>query len=265
MYTKDTIKDRSQDKSYSKGQDKGLNLFKFTPENMDKVQMHMAKYPAGRQASAILPLLHLAQQQNGGWLSVAALEEIAHILNMSYIRVYEVVTFYKMFFFAPTGKYNFQLCGTTPCMLRGAAQLKEACQKKLKINTGEVSGDGLFSLVEVECVGACIQAPVIQINNDLFENLTTAQMETIIDDLTQGESLKSIFDRYAALPPLPSSAVVREKTPSTEEALPKKRTRVVKKEEKTEEKIVAPEKATSKTPSKAAPKKKAPQDSPKES
>lgn len=203
MYTKDI--------NQHKEQDKGREVFQFTPDNMLKVQMHIAKYPKEREASAILPLLHLAQHQNGGWLSISALEEIARLLNMPYMRVYEVVTFYKMFFFAPTGKYNLQLCGTTPCMLRGAAQLKEACQRKLKINTGEVSPDGFFSLVEVECVGACVHAPVVQINNELFENLTIPQMESIIDGLAQGESLEAIYEQYACLPSLPSSLLGNNK------------------------------------------------------
>lgn len=170
--------------------------FKFSPENMTKVQYHIAKYPVGRQASAVLPLLHLAQRQNGGWLSVSALEEVANILDMAYIRVYEVVTFYKMFFLAPTGKFNLQFCGTTPCWLRGAAQLKEACQRRLKIDTGDVTSDGVFSIVEVECVGACTHAPVIQINDELFENLSENQLMSILDDLEKGETVDSLFNRY---------------------------------------------------------------------
>lgn len=190
--------------------------FKFSPENMEKVSYHIAKYPAGRQASAVLPLLHLAQKQNGGWLSVAALEEVATILGMAYIRVYEVVTFYKMFFLAPTGKYNIQFCGTTPCWLRGAAKLKESCQKRLKIDTGDVTPDGMFSLVEVECVGACTQAPVIQINEELFENISEDQLMKMLDDMEKGETVDTLFHRYA-LKPSPINA--------SEESTPKVSTR----------------------------------------
>jgi len=187
--------------------------FKFSPENMEKVRYHIAKYPAGRQASAVLPLLHLAQKQNGGWLSIPALEEVATILDMAYIRVYEVVTFYKMFFLAPTGKYNIQFCGTTPCWLRGAAKLKEACQKRLQIDTGDVTPDGIFSVVEVECVGACTQAPVIQINEELFENLNEDQMMLMLDDMEKGETVDTLFQRYTSKPTIIN--IPKDSTPKT--------------------------------------------------
>lgn len=160
--------------------------FTFTKENMEKVKFHIAKYPEGRQASAVLPLLDLAQRQSGGWLPKAAIEAVAELLNMPVIRVFEVASFYTMFNLNPVGKYHLQLCGTTPCWLRGAAELKERCHH-LGIHEGNVTADGNFSLVEVECLGACVNAPVVQINDDFYEDLTPDQLENILDKLAQGQ------------------------------------------------------------------------------
>lgn len=157
--------------------------FVFTKENMERVNYHIAKYPEGRQASAVLPLLDIAQRQSGGWLPKAAIEAVADLLAMPVIRVFEVASFYTMFNLKPVGQYHLQLCGTTPCWLRGAAELKERCQKVLGIHEGEVTSDGKFSLVEVECLGACVNAPVVQINDDFFEDLAPDQFEKVLEDL----------------------------------------------------------------------------------
>jgi NADH-quinone oxidoreductase E subunit len=164
--------------------------FAFTKENLAKAKEHIAKYPEGRQASAVLPLLDLAQRQNDNWLPLAAIEHVAEILSMPVIRVMEVATFYTMFNLAPVGKFHIQLCGTTPCWLRGAADIKDLCKKKLDIDLGETSKDGMFSLCEVECLGACANAPMIQINDDFYEDLDIKSMEKILDDLASGKQSK---------------------------------------------------------------------------
>lgn len=164
--------------------------FKFSPENIEKIKKIIAKYPPGRQASAVIPALDIAQRQNGGWVSIAAMETIADFLSMPYIRVYEVATFYSMFNLAPVGENLIQLCRTTPCWLRSSEEIKETCKKKLGIDVGETTKDGKFSLVEVECLGACVNAPVVQINDDVYEDLSADSMSRIIDDLSAGTKPK---------------------------------------------------------------------------
>ena len=163
--------------------------FAFTPENRAEADRFIAKYPAGRQASAVLPLLYIAQRQEG-WVSRAAMDHVAEILDMAPIRVYEVATFYTMFHLAPVGKYHLQVCRTTPCWLRGSDALREVCEKKLGIGLKEVTPDGKFSLVEVECLGACVNAPMIQINDDFYEDLDAKSMEALLDKLARGETPK---------------------------------------------------------------------------
>lgn len=158
--------------------------FKFTDENLKKAKEIIAKYPDGKQQSAVLPLLDIAQRQAGGWLPKIVIEYVANFLNMPFIRVYEVASFYTMFYLKPVGKYNIQICGTTPCMLRGAEDLVNLCKNKLGIKKGETSTDGKFTLQEVECLGACINAPIVQINDDYYEDLTTESFEKIIKDLS---------------------------------------------------------------------------------
>lgn len=165
--------------------------FIFTTKNLESAKKHIAKYPEGRQASAVLPLLDLAQRQNNNWLPIAAMEHVAEILAMPVMRVMEVATFYTMFNLAPVGKYHIQLCGTTPCWLRGAADIKDLCMKKLDIDLGETTKDGMFSLCEVECLGACANAPMIQINEDFYEDLDIKSMEKILDDLRKGKEVKT--------------------------------------------------------------------------
>ncbi len=161
--------------------------FKFTPDYLERAKAHIAKYPDGRQASAVMPLLDLAQRQNGGWISREAMAYIAEMLEMAEIRVYEVATFYTMYNLEPVGKYLVQLCRTTPCWLRGANDLLSVCKEELGVGTGETTEDGLFTLIEVECLGACVNAPMVQINDDYFEDLTAAQMREILSMLRRGE------------------------------------------------------------------------------
>jgi len=162
--------------------------FEFTAENLERAQGHIAKYPAGRQASAVLPLLDLAQRQHGGWLPRAAMDRVAEMLEMAPIRVYEVATFYTMFNLRPVGRYLLQACTTTPCWLRGSDAVVEACERKLGIGVGGSTQDGLFTLVEVECLGACVNAPILQVNDDFYEDLDGATTERLLDALREGQA-----------------------------------------------------------------------------
>ena len=162
------------------------NEFSFTKENLKKANEIVAKYPAGRQASAVLPLLDMAQRQAGGWIPPAALEYVAEFLEMPSIRVYEVASFYTMFNLKPVGKHLIQLCRTSPCWLRGSDDVREACKKHLGIELGETTKDGQFSLMEVECLGACVDAPVMQINDDFYENLDAKKTIDVLDSLKKG-------------------------------------------------------------------------------
>jgi NADH-quinone oxidoreductase E subunit len=161
--------------------------FAFTPENLDKANKVIAKFPIHREASAVIPLLQLAQAQNDNWLPVAAMDVIAEMLEMPRVRVYEVASFYTMFNRAPVGKFLLQVCTTTPCWLRGSDDLKHVCKSKLGITDGETSADGNFTMMEVECLGACVNAPMVQINDDYYEDLTAENFSTICDDLLAGK------------------------------------------------------------------------------
>jgi len=165
--------------------------FAFSKENVVKAEKIIAKYPPGRQQSAVLPLLDLAQRQNNNWLPKAAMDYVAEMLDMAPIRVYEVGTFYTMFNLAPVGKNHLQICRTTPCWLRGSDEVTKACKEHTGIDIGETSADGLFSLMEVECLGACVNAPVVQINDHYYEDLTATNMAKIIEDLKAGRAVKS--------------------------------------------------------------------------
>ncbi|MCA3554207.1 NADH-quinone oxidoreductase subunit NuoE [Aestuariivirga sp.] len=166
--------------------------FAFNAENLAWARQTIAKYPAGKQASAVIPLLWRAQEQNGNWVSKPAIEYIATMLDMAYIRVLEVATFYTMFQLQPVGKLaHIQVCGTTPCMLRGAEALKEVCQNRIHHEPHHLSGDGRFSWEEVECLGACVNAPMVQIFKDTYEDLTPATLEKLIDDLAVGRKVKA--------------------------------------------------------------------------
>ena len=161
--------------------------FAFTPENLAKARAHIAKYPKGRQASAVLPLLDLAQRQHGGWLPQAAMDRVAALLGMAPIHVYEVASFYTMFNLRPVGRYLLQACTTTPCWLRGSDAVLAACEKTLGVGAGGSTADGLFTLVEVECLGACVNAPILQVNDDFYEDMDAALTEQLLDALRRDE------------------------------------------------------------------------------
>ncbi len=163
--------------------------FAFTAENVEWAKGQIANYPEGKQASAIIPLLWRAQDQHDGWLPEPAIRYVAEMLDMEYIRALEVATFYTMFNLSPVGEHYVQLCGTTPCWLRGADELKEVCRKHIGPE-GTVSADGKFSWLEVECLGACVNAPMVQINADFFEDLDAASFERVLNDLRAGKDVK---------------------------------------------------------------------------
>jgi NADH-quinone oxidoreductase E subunit len=160
--------------------------FEFTSANLAKAKAHIAKYPPGREASAVLALLDLAQRQHDNWLPRAAMDCVAGLLDMPRIRVYEVATFYTMFHLRPVGRHLLQVCTTTPCWLRGSDAVVEACERKLGIAMGETTSDGKFTLIEVECLGACVNAPVIQVNDDFYEDLDGGSTEALIEALARG-------------------------------------------------------------------------------
>ena len=161
--------------------------FAFNKANLKEIAKVIARYPKGKQKSAIMPLLDLAQRQmadankkGGGWIPRAAMNEIARILDVSEMQVYEVATFYTMYNLRPVGKYNIQCCTTTPCWLRGSTDLVKTCEKKLGIKMGQTTDDMQFTLTEVECMGACVNAPMVQINDDYYEDLTPEKMDELL-------------------------------------------------------------------------------------
>ena len=169
--------------------------FAWTSENARKAKEIIVRYPEGRQVSAVIPLLDLAQRQVGaetqtqGWLPIPVMEFVARELDMPVIRVLEVATFYTMFNLAPVGRFHVQVCGTTPCMLRGSDDVFEACKKR-GLKKGHTTEDGLFTLTEVECLGACANAPMVQINDDNYEDLTEESMAAILEALASGKQPK---------------------------------------------------------------------------
>ena len=163
--------------------------FEFTKKNKALAEKIVARYPKGREASAVLALLDLAQRQSDNWLPPEAIEYVADYLEMAPIRVYEVASFYTMFHLQPVGKYLLQVCRTTPCWLRGSDEVTDTIRKRCGIEVGETSEDGLFTLVEVECLGACANAPMVQINDDYFEDLDGERMAALIDDLRAGKKV----------------------------------------------------------------------------
>jgi NADH-quinone oxidoreductase subunit E len=165
--------------------------FSFTAENSSWAKQQVAKYPAGRQQSAIIPLLWRAQEQNGGWLPEAAIRHVGEMLGMAHIRALEVATFYTMFLLEPCGKKaHVQVCGTTPCMLRGAQEILDVCKKRINHDPGHVSADGDFSWEEVECLGACVNAPMVLIWNDTYEDLNAESFEKVLDGFAKGSPVK---------------------------------------------------------------------------
>ena len=161
--------------------------FKFSDENLKVAEKAILNYPKGKQKSAVMTLLYIAQRQNDNWIPLAAMKYIAKILEMPYIKVYEVATFYSMYNLAPVGKYFFQVCTTTPCMIKDAYKLVDVCKNKISENESEISSDGSCSWMEVECLGACVNAPMVQINEDYYEDLDAPKLEKIIDQIYKNE------------------------------------------------------------------------------
>ena len=161
--------------------------FKFNSENLDEAKKIIKNYPEGKQQSAVMALLYLAQKQNDNWIPLVAMKYIAKFLSIPYIKVYEVATFYSMFNLSPVGKYFFQICTTTPCMIRGAYDIVKTCKEKIADKEKQLSKDKICSWMEVECLGACINAPMIQINDDYYEDLNKEKIEKIINQIQNGE------------------------------------------------------------------------------
>ena len=232
----------------------GGDSFAFKPETEPTIAFWLGKYPEDKKRSAVIPLLWLAQKDNAGWLSEPAMREVADRLEMPYIRVYEVATFYTMFRLQPVGKHHIQLCGTTPCMLRGANDLKEVCAKKIG-KPMHVTDDGRLSWEEVECLGACVNAPMAQINDYYYEDLTPESFGEILDKLANGADVEpgpfvdrlnsapqggltslteaDLFDgsrnKLSELPNLPSAAPAAEPEPAPQpEPAPEKKTTLIK-------------------------------------
>lgn len=159
--------------------------FAFNKENLLSAKKIIDKYPKGKKASALIPLLDLAQRQNNGWVSSAIVDYLSDMLDVSTIKIYEVASFYSMINLKPVGKNHIQVCRTTPCWLRGSDKISDKCKKMLNIEEGETSVDRKFTFSEVECLGACIDAPVVQINDDYYENLTEESFEKIIKKLSK--------------------------------------------------------------------------------
>ncbi|MDA9767211.1 NADH-quinone oxidoreductase subunit NuoE [Candidatus Pelagibacter sp.] len=164
--------------------------FDFNPASLDAAKSIIAKYPKDKQQSAVMALLYIAQKQNNNWIPLAAMKYIGKLLDMPYIKVYEVATFYTMYNLAPVGKHFIQICTTTPCMIRGAYKLVEACKEKISENENELSKDQSCSWMEVECLGACVNAPMLQINDDYYEDLDKEKTLEILDKILTGETPK---------------------------------------------------------------------------
>ena len=163
--------------------------FEFNKKNLEEAQKIIKNYPDGKQQSAVMPLLYLAQKQNDNWIPLVAMKYLAKFLNMPYIKVYEVATFYSMYNLSPVGKFFIQICTTTPCMIRGAYDIVNVCKEKISDKEKELSKDKTCSWMEVECLGACINAPMMQINDDYYEDLDKEKTEKIINQIQNGEKL----------------------------------------------------------------------------
>ena len=160
--------------------------FEFSENNLNIVNKIIKNYPTGKQQSTVMALLYMAQNQNDNWIPLAAMKHIAKTLNMPYIKVYEVATFYSMYNLSPVGDYFIQVCTTTPCMIRGAYKLVEACKEKISVNQNEYNEEKKCSWVEVECLGACVNAPMMQINDDYYEDLDKKRTLKILDEILAG-------------------------------------------------------------------------------
>ena len=164
--------------------------FEFNSSSLEAANKIVSKYPEGKQQSAVMALLYIAQRQNANWIPLAAMKYIAKFLDMPYIKVYEVATFYTMYNLSPVGKYFIQVCTTTPCMIRGAYKLVDVCKRKISEKENNLSENGVCSWVEVECLGACINAPMMQINDHYYEDLNEENCEKIINQVLNGEKPK---------------------------------------------------------------------------
>ena len=164
--------------------------FEFNSSSLEEANKIISNYPKGKKQSAVMALLYIAQKQNNNWIPLAAMKHIGKFLDMPYIKVYEVATFYTMYNLSPVGKYFIQICTTTPCMIRGAYQLVKACKEKISENESELSSDNSCSWMEVECLGACVNAPMMQINNDYYEDLDKEKTIEILDKILKGETPK---------------------------------------------------------------------------
>ena len=162
-------------------------MFEFNSDSLKAAEIILAKYPKDKKQSAVMPLLYIAQRQNSNWIPLAAMKYIGKFLDMPYIKVYEVATFYTMYNLAPVGKHFIQICTTTPCMIRGAYKLVEACKEKISKNENELSKNKSCSWVEVECLGACVNAPMMQINDDYYEDLNKEKTLQILDEILKGK------------------------------------------------------------------------------
>jgi len=164
--------------------------FEFNSSSLEAANKIISNYPKGKKQSAVMALLYIAQKQNNNWIPLAAMKHIGKFLDMPYIKVYEVATFYTMYNLSPVGKYFVQVCTTTPCMIRGANQLVKACKEKISENESELSSNNSCSWMEVECLGACVNAPMMQINNDYYEDLDKEKTTEILDKILKGETPK---------------------------------------------------------------------------
>ena len=176
--------------SLKKIHDEQPKVFKFSDKNLIQAELILKKYPEKNKKSAVMPFLYLAQKQNKNWIPLAAMKYIANYLSMPYISVYEVATFYSMYNLSPVGKYFVQVCTTTPCLLRGADKIVKICKEKISINENEISKNGNCSWMEVECLGACVSAPMVQINDNYYEDLDVKSTKEILDSLINDKPIK---------------------------------------------------------------------------
>ncbi len=239
--------------------------FAFTAKNLSWAKQTIKKYPKGKQVSAVIPVLWRAQEQHDGWVSRAAMEEVGRMLDMPFIRVYEIATFYTMFQLAPVGKKaHVQVCGTTPCMLRGSEDLMAVCKRKISEQPHTLSEDGDFSWEEVECLGACVNAPMIQIFADTYEDLTPEAMEELLDKIARGQKVKPgpQIDRIMAAPEGGLTSLDGEVVPTKKAASKKTPVKAAKKaaparKPAASKKVAPARKATKTAPAKAAAARKA--------
>ena len=167
-----------------------FNNFKFSSKSNKEIKNILSKYPSNRKESGVLPILDLAQRDCGGWLPMEVIEKVAEVIGMPQIRVLEIASFYSMFNLKPVGKYHLQLCSTTPCWLRGSDDILRAIKDELKLNLGDTSDDGLFTLTKVECLGACVNAPILQVNDDFYEDLDYSSSIQILKNFKSGKKNK---------------------------------------------------------------------------